>query len=95
MIWPNVAKLTLKQTYLNSKPWKKNLVCIHSNISTAKITTKWAVTIVCSGNIDLILTSTVRSLRSFKKSKLIQFTQVWVGQNNKFKKPQNLFVKFL
>jgi len=50
---------------------------------------------VSSGNIGLTVISIIKSSRSSEKLELIQFTQVWVGQNNDFTQLKNSFAKHL
>jgi len=55
---------------------KRNLILIHLNVLTARVSTRQTVTTVHSGNTDLTKIDIARSYKSFKKSEPIQFTHL-------------------
>ena len=63
-------KANFKIFLLNLKLRKKNLILIHLSILIAKANTRQILLVVHFGSIDLTRSSTLRSLKSFKKSKL-------------------------
>ena len=63
-------KANFKIFLLNLKLRKKNLILIHLSILIAKANTRQILIVVHFRSIDLTRSSTLRSLKSFKESKL-------------------------
>ena len=68
MVW--YCKANFKIFLLDLKLRKKNLILIHSSILIAKANTRQILIVVHSGSIDSTKSSILRSLKSFKESKL-------------------------
>ena len=92
-IWLDATKLILRETFLDSRFQKTNLIYISLNVLIVRVTTKQTVTTVLSRSMDSIMIDIIRSLKSLEKSKLTQFAQVQVGQSNDFAQLKNLFIE--
>ena len=74
-IWYSVIRPTSKQTFLDLKLRKKNLIFIYSSILTTKMNIKQTAIVIYSRNINLTKNNILRSLKSSKKLKQTQFAQ--------------------
>ena len=70
-----------------------NLVCIHLSVSIAKVDTKPIAMYAHFRDIASIRSGILRNTKSFIKTEVNQFAQLWIGQIHEFKKPKDFFVE--
>ena len=88
------AKQTLRQTYQDLKPNKKNLAHLASSIAIARVIIKLTPLNV-SGNITLTRNGMQKNIKSFIKIEANQFAQLQTRLSYDFQKSSLIFTKCL
>jgi len=89
------AKQTLRQTYQDLKPNKKNLAHLASSIAIARVIIKLTPLNVSSGNIALTRNGMQKNIKSFIKIEANQFAQLQTRLSYDFQKSSLIFTKYL